>query len=122
MDVKFLCAFALLATAAQAQVAQLEEKRITDIQFLPVQPLDRADLARALPFKTGDPLRAEDVATAIDNLFASGRFADIIVEAEPSPGGVVLRFRIELVSFFGGLTVEGAIPNPPNGTQIASVT
>ena len=118
MVVKALCALALLAATAQAQITQFEEKRIIDVQFSPVQPLDPADLARALPFKKGDPLRAEDVATAIDNLFATGRFEDIIVEAEASDDGVVVRFSTKLARFLGGVTIKGVIPNPPNATQV----
>ena len=120
MVVKALCALALFAATAQAQITQFEEKRIIDIQFSPMQPLDPADLARALPFKKGDPLRAEDVATAIDNLFATGRFEEIIVEAEASDDGVVVRFSTELARFLGGVTIKGVIPNPPNATQIAA--
>jgi outer membrane protein assembly complex protein YaeT len=119
---KLLCLFVLLLAPAAAQVAQFENKPIAGIEFVPVQPLDPADLARALPFQKGDLLHADDIAGAIDNLFASGRFEDIVVQAEPSGNGVVVRFVTQLTSFFGGLTVEGQIPNPPNRTQIASVT
>lgn len=121
MGVKLLCLFALLATSAIAQ-QEFENQRITDIQFSPVKPLDPADLAKALPFRKGDPLHADDVATAIDRLFASGRFEDIVVEAEPSGGGVTLHFVTRLTSFFGGLKVTGYIPRPPNQTQISSAT
>src|SRR5580698_5652783 len=119
---KFWCLFVLLMAPAMAQVTQFENKPISEVQFLPVQPLDPADLARALPFQKGDPLHADDIASAIDNLFASGRFEDIEVQGEPSGNGVIVRFVTKLTSFFGGLTVEGKIPNPPNRTQIASVT
>ena len=122
MGVKLLCLLGILAGPALAQVAPFENQRIADIQFSPVQPLDPTDLARALPFQKGDPLHADDVATAIDRLFASGRFEDIVVEAEPSAGGVALRFVTQLTSFFGGLKVTGQIPHPPNRTQIASAT
>ncbi len=122
MGVKIPWVLLLLAIPACAQVAQFENKRITDIQFSPVQPLDPADLARALPFQSGSFLHADDVASAIDNLFKSGRFEDIVVEAEPSGDGVAIRFVTQLTSFFGGLKVEGYIPNPPNHTQIASAT
>lgn len=119
MGLKTLCLFVLLFPAA-AQVAQFENKRIEDIQFSPAQPLDPADLAHALPFKKGDALHADAVATAIDKLFATGRFQDIIVEAEASDGGVTVRFNTQLTTFFGGLTVQGKTPNPPNRAQISS--
>ena len=122
MAAKLWCLFVLLVVPVAAQVAQFENKRIAEIQFVPVQPLDPADLARALPFQKGGLLHADDVASAIDNLFASGRFEDIVVQAEPSGDGMVVRFVTQLTSFFGGLKVEGQIPHPPNRTQIASVT
>ena len=120
MGVKIPCLFLLVLAQAVAQVGPFENRPITDIQFSPVQPLDPSDLASALPFKKGDPLHADDVAAAIDRLFASGRFEDIVVEAAPSAGGVALHFVTQLTSFFGGLQVEGRIPDPPNRTQIAS--
>jgi outer membrane protein insertion porin family len=122
MAAKLACVFALLVAPVAAQVAQFENKRIAEIQFAPVQPLDPADLAQALPFQKGDLLHADDIASAIDNLFASGRFEDIVVTAEPSGDGVVVRFETQLTYFVGGLTVEGHIPSPPNRTQIASAT
>jgi outer membrane protein insertion porin family len=122
MLTKLPCVCLILLGPGYAQLAQFENKRIVDIQFSPVQPLDPADLARALSFQKGDLLHADDVASAIDNLFASGRFEDIVVDAEPSGDGVSLRFVTQLTSFFGGLTVVGQIPNPPNRTQIAGIT
>src|SRR5206468_3852823 len=65
---------ALLLCSAAAQVSQFEGRRIVDIQLSPAQILDPADLAKALPLKKGEPLRAEDVGSAIDGLFATGRF------------------------------------------------
>ena len=65
-------------TSAAAQVSQFEGRPIVDIAFSPEQPLDPADLAKAQPLKKGEPLRAEDVARAIDGLFATGRFEDIV--------------------------------------------
>ena len=64
-----------------------KEGRIVDIQFPNGQPLDPADLARVLPLKKGQALRSADVAHAIDALFATGRFDDIVVEAEPAGHG-----------------------------------
>ena len=78
------CVFVFLfGLRSAAQTAAFEGSLIADIQFPNGQPLDPADLARALPLKKGQPLRSIDVAYAIDGLFATGRFDDIIVEAEP---------------------------------------
>lgn len=83
-----LCVAALLlAFPAEPQTSEFYGKPVADIQFPNGQPLDPADLARVLPFKKGQPLRAADVAHAIDELFATGRFEDIVVEAGPFDRG-----------------------------------
>ena len=112
MAAKLPYVFILLTLPALAQVAQFENKQIVDIQFSPVQPLDPSDLARALPFQKGGILHADDVSAAIDNLFATGHFEDIAVDAELSGNGVTIRFVTQLTSFLGGLKVEGRMPNP----------
>ena len=75
-----LCALTILGALANAQVTQFEGKPIVDIQFPDVQPLDPADLAKAQPLEIGQPLRSADVAHAIDGLFITGMFDDIVVE------------------------------------------
>lgn len=117
---KFALIAALLASVATAQVERLEGRRIADIQFSPEQTLDPADLAKAQPLRKGEPLRAADVADAIDKLFVTGRFEDITVEAEPSGDGVIIRFVVVNTWFVGGVTVEGKVAIPPNRGQIAS--
>src|SRR5258708_37021495 len=74
----FLC-----AAHSFAQTSPFEGKTITDIQFTPLQPLHPDDLAAAMPLKKGAPLHASEIAAAIDGLFATGRFDDIIVKAAP---------------------------------------
>ena len=98
----------------------MEGRRIVDIQFSPTSPLDPADLAKALPLKKGEPLRAQDVARAIDGLFATGRFEDIVAEAEPSGDGVIVRFVTKNVWFVGGVSVDSTAITDPNRGQIIS--
>jgi outer membrane protein insertion porin family len=116
----WLCALLFCCFSATAQLSQLEGRRIVDIQFSPPAPLDPADLAKALPLKKGEPLRAQDVSRAIDGLFATGRFDDIVAEAEPSADGVIVRFVTKNVWFVGGVSVEGRIITDPNRGQIVS--
>ncbi len=115
-----LCLLALLAFCAAAQVSEFEGRPIVDIQFSPAQTLDPADLARVFPLKKGEPLRAESVGRAIDGLFATGRFDDIVVEAEHSGSGVSLRFVTKNTWFIGGVSVSGKASLPPNRGQLAS--
>jgi len=125
---KHMCAFStfctllLLACSAAGQVSEFENKPIADIQFSPAQILDEGDLAKAVPLKKGQPLKAERVAAAIDGLFATGRFSDIVVDAEPSGTGVIVHFVTQPVWFIGGVAVEGKIDAPPNRAQIQATT
>ena len=115
-------ALALLPLGMAAEVAQFEGKRIVDIQFTPAQILDPADLEKAQPLKKGDPLRKQDVARAIDGLFATGRFEDIVAEAEPAGDGVIVRFVTKTAWFVGGISLEGKLLVPPNRGQLASTS
>jgi outer membrane protein insertion porin family len=113
-------ALAVVAPGADAQVSQFEGRRIVDVQFSPAQILDPADLNRALKVQKGDDLRAQDVADSIDGLFATGRFEDIVAQAEESLGGVIVRFVTKNTQFVESVAVIGKVATPPNSGQIAS--
>jgi outer membrane protein insertion porin family len=110
------------AIAALAQPSSFEGRPVVDVQFPNGDPLDPADLARVEPVKKGQPLRAEDVSRAIDGLFATGRFEDILVEAEPSGSGVIVRFVTKNATFLGGVSIEGKAMDNPNRAQVDSAT
>ena len=114
-----VCSLALLTSTAPAQVSDFEGRRIVDIQFSPASPLDPADLDRVQPLRKGELLRGEDVADAIDGLFATGCFEDIVVEAELSGDGVIVRFVTQNTWFVGGVTLKGKVRAPPNRGQLA---
>ena len=118
---RYFCALILAAFGCLAQVSQFEGRPIVDIRFVPNQTLDPQDLAKAQPLRKGEPLHSEDVARAIDGLFATGRFEDIVVQAEPSGAGVVIEFVVKNAWFVGGVSVEGKTPTPPNRGTIATV-
>jgi len=105
-----------------AQTSAFEGRTIADVQFPNGQPLDPTDLAHVQPLKKGQPLRAADVALAIDGLFSTGRFEDIVVEAEPSAEGAIVRFVTKNARFLGGITVEGKVLDSPNRAQVDSAT
>src|SRR5712692_3514456 len=110
-------ALAMLSFGASGPTSKFEGKSIVDVQFSTPQPLDAADLAKAQPLKKGQLLHAEDVAHAIDGLFATGRFADIAVEAEPSGDGVLVRFVTKNAVFVGGVSIEGKLMDAPSHGQ-----
>src|SRR5215467_1351572 len=115
-----LAVFTWGASGQVSEVSEFENKRIVDVQFSPAQPLDPGDLAKTQLLKKGELFHAEAAANAIDALFATGRFEDIVVEAEPSGDGVVVRFVTQTAWFVGGLSVQGKVVAPPNRGQIAS--
>ena len=118
---------ALVCSAATAQTAanppafgQFEGKNIVSIQYSPNSYLDPQDLAKAQPLKPGLPLNRESVADSIDSLFATGQFDDIVVEAEPSGAGVLLRYVVTPRKFVASLHAEGKIVSPPNRGELHS--
>src|SRR3954451_1029793 len=87
--------FALLLLAAveprplQAQYQKYEGRSVTNIQFDPPdQPLEASELHEILPVKMGQSLHITDVRAAIERLFATGRYADVEVNAQPYRDGV----------------------------------
>lgn len=100
----------------------LENRAITEVQFDPAsQPLERRELDRLVGFAAGDPYQAGQIRTAIERLYATGRYHDIVVEAEPRDAGVVVRFRTVKNWFASRITVAG-VPDPPNASQLVNAT
>jgi outer membrane protein insertion porin family len=111
----------LFAQAAHATPpAQFEGRNIVTIQYSPGSFLDPADLAAAQPLRTGTSLHHDDVAQAIDSLFATGQFDDISVEAEEAGAGVSLRFVVRPRTFVEHVQFTGKIKAPPSEAQLSS--
>jgi len=116
-----LLCWALPWLPVRAQAQSFEGKPIIEIQFSPqAQPVAAADLLQAVTLKQGAPLRMADVRKSIENLFATGRYDDIQVDAEPRGSGVVVRFLTRNSWFVGRVSVTGKVAEPPNRGQMAS--
>jgi len=75
-----------------------------------------------IPQKTGAPLERENLRQSIQALHATGRFADIQVDAERAEKNqVILSFRTGPNFFVGEIFVEGA-PNPPAANQLVNAS
>src|ERR1051325_5316330 len=83
----------------------------------PDQPLPRDELNRRLPLRTGAALQAADVRAAIQSLFLTGRYTNVVVHAEPDGPGVALRIATELAWFVAGVTFDG-VAEPPHPGQL----
>ncbi len=117
-----------LPLAAQDQQAPIQEalryegRRIADIEFEPAdQPLTKAELTRRLPFRIGSTFHEHDLREAIQNLFSTGRFSDLAVDANESGSGLALRFITKRAYFVGRVVVRG-VKAPPNSGEISSAT
>ncbi len=111
----------LLPRVLAAQSGNFEGQPIVALHFdPPAQPLEPSEIGRILPLKVGQPLTAESVRAAIARLFATGRYADIAVDAQPAPGGVAITFLTRHTWFVAGVRDEGKIETPPGANQLAN--
>ncbi len=62
----------------------------------------------------------ETVRASLDRLFATGRYADISVDAQPYSGGVAITFITKHSWFIGGVRDAGDIDTPPGANQLAN--
>ena len=117
-----LSALGCLTGLGVSAPSDYEGKPVLKIEFRPAeQPLSAARLNEILPVKLDAPLRLAEVRSAIEQLYATGRYAGIAVEAEPLEGGVLLRFITAPEYFVGGVSAEG-VPEPPYKGVLANTT
>jgi outer membrane protein insertion porin family len=127
--VRSLLAFPILLLAAAqppsllAQYQKYEGQPVVNIRFEPaVQPLEGAELFEMLPLKRGEPLRMSVVRASVERLFATGRYRDIQVDAEPYTGGVIVKFITTNSWFIGNVSVSGNVNDPPNRSQLSNAS
>lgn len=109
-------------SGAQGPLASFYGKPIAGIVFQPeTQPLEPPQLALSLRLHVGDVLDEAALGASIESLWATGRYADIVVQAEAVQSGVLLRFVTRPAYFIGDVSVEG-VPEPPGAAQLASAT
>lgn len=115
-----ICGLAWFPPRLGAQ-QQFSGKTVLSVSYQPEkQPIDPRDLAKMQLVQADQPLSLPQVATTIDNLFASGLYDDIQVDAEPSGAGVRIRFITRARLFVGHVDTRGKISNPPNAAVITS--
>ena len=119
----YACILALLSLHAAdlAPADEYEGKPIQELRFEPPsQPVTRADLARLMPLHDGTPLHLAEVRSAIKQLYSTGLYANIEIDAEPAGSGVVLVIRTTEQWFVGPVEVHGKVNYPPNEGQLAN--
>src|SRR5580700_1174641 len=111
-----------LAPLAWAQTTAYEGQVVGRIDFDPVdQPVPRAQLDQLVPIHPGDKLKLSDVHTAIQNLYGTGRFANISISAVNEGSTLVLNISTELSYFVGQVTLDG-VQEPPNKGQLTTAS
>jgi outer membrane protein insertion porin family len=113
-----------LCIAAVASAEDFQGKRIAQVRFQPPrQPLPLAQLQEIVRLNAHTPLSPADVRRTIKSLYATGRYSDIAVDAEPAAGGEVeLIIRTVDQWFVGPVEVKGKVKAPPNQGQLANAT
>ncbi|MGH9558697.1 MAG: hypothetical protein ACRD30_05605, partial [Bryobacteraceae bacterium] len=110
-----------LLVSAAAQSTDFEGKTIVELGYQPArQSLSARDLKRVQLLHVGSPLRAADVAESIRRMFATGRYADIQVDAESKNGGVAILFLTRNATFIGHVEVTGSPSSSPRAGQIVN--
>jgi outer membrane protein assembly complex protein YaeT len=95
---------------------------IHSIGFPGMEEAEQARLRQLIAQKTGMPLDRESIRSSIQTLYATGRFADVQVEAELTPENQVALTIVSSPNFFvGQVLAETTVPRPtPN--QVANAT
>ena len=128
------------ATAATVNAGQAEARptlplppvttvntRVADNQ--PITRIDlRADalfdtnaIASEVTLKPGQPVTIRELQSSIKNLFATGNFRDVRVDATPAEGGVVLTFALFLQYRIDEIVLEG-IPRGERARALRELT
>ncbi|MGA2711776.1 MAG: POTRA domain-containing protein [Bryobacteraceae bacterium] len=122
------CGFALRAgaqveNATNPANAAFDGQRIVNVVFdPPEQPLDARELDEILPVKRDQVYTAANIRSAIERLYASGRYQDIQVDASSVTGGVLIRFITKNSWFIGKVAAKEDFAEPPNAGQLVNAS
>ena len=111
------------STFAPSGSSPYEGRRIDGIVLVPTrQPLEPKVITQILPVKTGSPFQTSDARETIQKLYATGRYDDIVIDASPRNGGVLITITTRNSWFIGRVEIEGDIPEPPNAGQLVTAS
>lgn len=103
-------------------VSRYEGLIVSAIEFRGLEASDIAKVRRALEQKPGEPLDRERVRQSVQTLYATGRLADVQVEAELVSGNQVALTFAGSPNFFVGLVRVEAAFSHPTANQIANAS
>jgi outer membrane protein insertion porin family len=112
------------ASSSSIASAAYQGLRVRDIQFrgFPADPAVLQHLRRLVVQGTNEPFDRDKIRRSIQALYATGRFADIQVEAERAADNQLSLVFVARGNFFiGSVTVEGN-PKRPAANQLINTT
>lgn len=92
-------------TAVNTRAA--DDQPIAQIHFRADAGFDTSTLAQEVTLRPGQPVTIRGLQSSIKNLFATGNFRDIRVDAARTDGGVVLTFALFLHYRVGEIVIDG---------------
>ena len=87
--------------------AAADARPIARIEFRADAPFDTNAIASEVTLQPGQPVTIRELQSSIKNLFATGNFRDVRVDAVPADTGVVLTFALYLHYRIGAIELEG---------------
>lgn len=115
--------FLLLLTPLSAQSVEYEGRRLAAVRLEPEETiLHHSELQERLqPLRVGESLRMADVRLVVERLYETGRFEDIVADAQLQGDDVLLTLQLTPAHFVRDVVVEG-VPEPPNQGQLVNAT
>lgn len=92
-------------TAVDTRAA--DARPIARIDFRADAPFDTNAVANEVTLKPGQPVTIRELQSSIKNLYATGNFRDVRVDAVPADDGVVLTFALYLHYRIGEIAFDG---------------
>jgi len=104
-----LCGAAAWRADGSETPAALLGLPVESIAFTCDGPADPAEIKALVAFQVGWPLTEVDTGATIRNLFATLDYSDVVIEAEPAPGGgVAVIVRLWRSFRIGGIELDGS--------------
>ncbi len=108
-----------MSIAQDIHAREFEGTPIVSVQFEPVaQPIPAERLIALLPLKIGTEFETANLRAAIQRLYATGEYTDIVVEGRSARNGVEVVFKTERQWFVGGVGIAGKLKRPPTRGQL----
>lgn len=82
-------------------------ERVGALVLVPADDEEARRVVAAAGLAPGAPLEAEGLRHVVELLFATGRYADVRIEAAPAPDGTALTVTLEPAPLLAGVRVEG---------------